>query len=145
MNSKMLESLVLSDRNRLQGEGANADQIAAAERELDVKLVGSYRKFLQIFGWLEVDSTEVFGLGADVPKHLDLVAITQSERTEMRPRLRKNLVPVMNDGGGNLLCIDLTSGNNEGPPVVFWDHELGPDQEPELYAPTFEEWLAARV
>jgi hypothetical protein len=61
---------------------------------------------LERFGCLQVDSIEIYGIGAGVPKHMDLVGITESERTEMHPRLRYDLVTIMNDGFGNLYCLD---------------------------------------
>ncbi len=145
MEFSVLETMILSKHDREQGAGASADAIGAAERGLGVALIGGYRTFLERFGWLGVGSTEIYGLGTDVPKHVHLVDITLSERAEMHPRLRRNLIPVMNDGGGNLYCIDMTSGTDEDPPVVFWDHDLDADQEPERVSPSFEEWLYDRL
>jgi len=49
----------------------------------------------------------------------------------------------MNDGGGNLYCVDTKSGTE--PVVVFWDHNLDSDQEPEREAESFEEWLYEKL
>lgn len=145
MNFLVLETQILSRQDREHGSGAGADEISAAERTLGVRLAGSYRKFLERFGWLGLGTIEIYGLGRDVPKHLNLVEITQSERAEMHPRLRSDLVPVMNDGGGNLYCIVTTAVVGADMPVVFWDHDLDCSQEPETIAQSFEQWLSERL
>jgi SUKH superfamily protein len=122
------------------GRGASEQEIHAASTRLGVNLVGGYRRFLQRFGWGGVGSLELFGLGPDVPPHLNLVDLTESERTEMRPALPSHLIPFMNDGGGNLYCLD--SRRNGEPPVVFWDHTASEEQEPEFTAPDFVSWMA---
>lgn len=120
------------------GIGATEDDISRAEEALGVPLTGGYRQFLRAFGWGAIGPFELYGLGAQVPEYLHLVAITQSERREMRPRLPLYLIPIMNDGGGNLFCLDTTLSE---PPIVFWDHEQGEGQEPEPEASSFIEWL----
>jgi hypothetical protein len=57
--------------------------------------------------------------------------------------LAQHLIPVMNDGSGNLYCLD-TSVADE-PPIVFWDHEAGSDQTPEIESGSFASWLASRL
>ena len=118
-------------------------QIVDAERSLGIPIEGAYRSFLMQFGWGGVEHLELYGLGKDAPAYLELVAMTQSERTEMNPRLRPALLPVMNDGAGNLYCLD-TSVRGE-PPVVFWDHTQGTDQVPELEAADFASWLSGEL
>ncbi|HVE45245.1 MAG TPA: SMI1/KNR4 family protein [Acidimicrobiales bacterium] len=106
------------------GTGATADEIARAERDLAVTFPTNYRLYLREFGWIEIGSAELFGLGHDVPFHLDLVRITVSERTEMHPLTPHNLIPLLNDGGGNLACLDTSRSEQGDCPVVFQDHEL---------------------
>ncbi|WP_438033472.1 SMI1/KNR4 family protein [Sorangium sp. So ce204] len=122
------------------GCGATDSEIAAAERRLGINLNGEFREFLRVYGWGGILSVELYGLGGDVPSHLDLVRITESERGEMSPRLPGYLVPIMNDGGGNLYCLDTRV---DEPPVVLWDHEAGEDQEPSVEGSRFVEWLLA--
>lgn len=128
--------------NKVFGQGASEEDIQAAEAALGLPLVGAYRAFLRDFGWGGVDHLELYGLGADVPPYLHLVTIVESERHEMAPSLPYNLVPVMNDGAGNLYCIDT---NAAGRPVVFWDHSLGYEQQPEVCAVGFAEWLEQQL
>lgn len=130
---------LLSFDDRELGTGASAAEIETAERALGVSLAGGYRAFLMEFGWGAVGYMEFYGLGKGVPAYLDLVNVTLSEREEMRPKLRHDLIPLMNDGGGNLYCLD-TSSTRE-PPVVFWDHATGPDQVPEMKAENFASWM----
>lgn len=141
MNFSELETQIISRSDREHGDGADPEEIAVAERRLGVRLLGCYRRFLERFGWLGLGAFEIYGLGAGVPKHMNLVEITESEQTEMYPRLRVGLVPVMNDGSGNLYCIDTIAAVNSDMPVVFWDHDLDINQVPEIVAPSFEQWL----
>jgi hypothetical protein len=124
------------------GKGATKAAIEAAERALGIAIRGDYRRFVEEYGWGGVGCMELYGLGDDVPRHLNLVDITTSERTEMSPRLRTELLPIMNDGGGNLYCLDTRT---EGPEVVFWDHEDTPNQDPSVEASDFSEWLASKL
>ncbi|CAN5884843.1 hypothetical protein BH11MYX4_BH11MYX4_03280 [soil metagenome] len=56
----------------------------------------------------------------------------------MATKLPVSLVPIMNDGGGNLYCLDSRSAE---PSVVFWDHEAGEKQDPTVESATFCDWL----
>jgi cell wall assembly regulator SMI1 len=123
------------------GNGASQLDITHAEAKLDVIIRGHYREFLLTYGWIRLGTIEVFGLGNDTPKHLSLIEITETERHEMYPPLERFLIPVLNDGSGNLFCINTAYGNEAEPPVVFWDHELGTDQSLEPVAASFGEWL----
>jgi cell wall assembly regulator SMI1 len=144
MEFAVLEAQVLARPDIVEhGPGASAAEIASAEAKLRVPLSSGYRQFLARFGWLGLGSIEIYGVGAGVPKHLDLLEITQSERTEMHPRLRSDLIPIMNDGGGNLYCVDTRQPTSEA--IVFWDHDLDADQEPEFVSPSFEEWLHEKL
>ncbi|EKR75569.1 hypothetical protein LEP1GSC041_1591 [Leptospira noguchii str. 2006001870] len=55
----------------------------------------------------------------------------------MNPKLPKYLIPVMNDGSGNLYCIDTRFVE---PFLVFWDHEIGKDQNGIYH---FSEWVVS--
>lgn len=134
---------LLSFKTREFGRGASEEAIARAEKTLGVSIRGGYRRFLRQFGWGGVEHLELYGLGRDVPPHLNLVRVTLSERNEAEPRLPHHLVPVMNDGSGNLHCLD-TRNQNE-PSIVFWDHEAMEDQKPEFEATDFSSWLAEQL
>lgn len=121
------------------GQGAKIHEIEDAERSLDLKIKGEFRSFIEEFGWGGVGHIDIYGLGDDTPQHLSIVRVTQSERTEMIPRLPENLLPIMNDGAGNLYCLDM--GSTGEPRVVFWDHTGGASQHPEEKGETFAIWL----
>lgn len=121
------------------GTGATDAEIGEAENLLGTSIRGEYRRFLKDFGWGGVEHLELYGLGSDTPPHLQLVPVTRSEREEMNPRLRQYLIPVMNDGGGNLYCLNMSFADE--PPVVFWDHAEDANQSAETDAPDFVSWL----
>lgn len=125
------------------GHGATEAEVETAETRLGLQIVGGYRQFLRTFGWGGVADLELHGLGADVPPFLDLTRMTLSEREEMGPPLRRTLLPLMNDGGGNLYCLDLASPGE--PPVVFWDHEAGATQSPRRVAEDFVSWFGSEA
>lgn len=121
------------------GNGATSDEIAEAERALRVVLPRSYKLFLREFGWGGAGHWELYGLGPDVPPYLQLVEMTVSERTEMMPPLLLHLIPIMNDGGGNLFCLDTSRyGPDQECPVVLRDHETGTAED---LSRSFLSWL----
>ncbi|KON78494.1 SMI1/KNR4 family protein [Leptospira kirschneri] len=130
-----LSHLLTSFEVKTFGKGATDETIKFAEEKLEIIIRGDYRNFLQTFGWGGVQHLELYGLGSDVPPYLDLISVTESERVEMNPKLPKYLIPVMNDGSGNLYCIDTRFVE---PFLVFWDHEIGKDQNGIYH---FSEWL----
>ncbi|EMJ56953.1 SMI1/KNR4 family protein [Leptospira interrogans serovar Valbuzzi str. Duyster] len=111
--------------------------IKFAEEKLEITIRGDYRNFLQTFGWGGVQHLELYGLGLDVPPYLDLIRVTESERVEMNRKFPKYLIPIMNDGSGNLYCIDTRFIE---PSIIFWNHEIGGDQNP-YRGISFSEWL----
>jgi len=127
------------------GRGATRQEIELAEEQLGVRLPGGYKAFLEQCGWASLEGMELYGLGEDVPLYLDLVEVTLSERTQMRPRLPSGLIPLMNDGAGNHYCLDAASSEQGQCPVVFWDHNLGESQAPEYVAPDLEAWLSEEL
>ena len=143
MTFNELAELMERNPSRSFGQGVGETEINIVSARLGVNLAGGYRLFLQRFGWGGVESIELFGLGADVPPYLSLTAMTRSEREEMSPALPPHLIPLMNDGGGNLYCLDSRVAGE--PPVVFWDHTAGEQQEPTRVAPDFITWLTERV
>jgi hypothetical protein len=121
------------------GTGIDEGAVAAAEQALGLIFPSTLREYLMRFGHLEVGHFEMFGLGAHLPLYLNLVNMTQSERTESGCPLPIELVPLLNDGGGNLYCIGVskeTAGR-----IFYWDHTGGPKQELEEYASTLPAWI----
>lgn len=125
------------------GEGATDDEISRAETDLGVVFPESYRRFLRDFGWAGVSGHfELFGLGPGVPRHLYVVGMTRSERSDFMPPTPHHLIPVLNDGGGNLYCLDTARDNGEDCPVVRQDHESGELSE---VSSSFISWLAEEI
>jgi len=138
-----IESLLKHLPGFEHGVGASAEQIRHAERQLGVAFPAEYREFLANLGWADSITAEIYGLGPDVPPWLDLVRVTLSERSEMVPRLPHSLLPIHNDGAGNHICIDTSSGSRrESAPIVFWSHAAGERQTPVKIADGFFDWLA---
>lgn len=134
-----LENTLQSRSDVDVGSGVSDAEITEAEDALGVRFPRDLRCLLLKFGFVSVGSMEFFGLGSHVPRHLELVHMTVSERTGVACPLPANLVPLLNDGGGNHFCID-TQAPNEGR-VVFWDHDLGTDQVPDHVAESLVDWL----
>lgn len=132
---------LLSFEYRTLGTGASKKTIDECEAELGVRVRGGYRLFLERFGWGGVADFEIYGVGAGVPPYLDVVAATRRERADAHPNIPRHLVPIMNNGGGDHACLD-TNANPDEPPIVWWRHEDGEDQVPQVEAPDFCSWLS---
>lgn len=120
------------------GSGASIFDIADAEAMLAAPVEGHYREFLETFGWADLRSEGILGLGPGVPARLHLLAALQAARA-MRPALPSHLLPV-HLGAGNPYCLDTRVRGQ--PPVVLFDRALGDDQLPWRAAPSFAAWLS---
>jgi hypothetical protein len=127
------------------GGGVFLQEIVRTEEKLSVQLPGSYKAFLNEFGWAVIGHYEVFGLGQDVPDYMNVIAVTYDERFVADNPLPFHLIPILNDGAGNLHCLDTRQFVQDECPVVFWDHELGVNQEPDRWADNFAMWLNERI
>ncbi len=133
----------VSDRLRNQsgakfGSGVTPDEISAVESALGLKIRGEYREFLLTFGWLSYPGLEVLGLGG--PPQVELVRTTMQERGARELPLPNHLLPIFNDGTGDLACLD-TAAEGE-PPIVWWLHsDLLDAPRPDEGAPSFSDWL----
>ncbi|MCS6920167.1 MAG: hypothetical protein NZM28_10380 [Fimbriimonadales bacterium] len=61
--------------------------------------------FLRTCGWLEVGHYEVYGWGENFPTHLNILRITEWERNRAEVSLPHSLVPIYNNGAGDLDCL----------------------------------------
>ena len=127
------------------GAGASVEAVKFASQTLDVHLPDDYKAFLVKYGWARLLRDEFYGVGENVPKHLDLITNTTSERTAFRPYLPVYLVPVLPDGAGNHYCLDVSRSSAGICPVVFWDHEEGETQRPEDIAVSFSDWMVSHI
>jgi cell wall assembly regulator SMI1 len=134
-----LERILRSRDDVAIGHGVTDETVQTAEEALQLTFPPDLKDFLKRFGHIEVGHFELLGLGDEIPEYLDIVRVTQSERTESGCPLPANLVPLLNDGGGNLYCVAVH--DEQAAPIVFWDHEAGPEQEPDLHASSLEAWI----
>jgi hypothetical protein len=125
------------------GFGVTDREISSAEDQIGGGFPDGYRDFLRRFGWLCFGHYEIFGLGADTPAHLEIISMTWDERRN--GGLSSSLIPVLNDGGGNLYCVISDAVDNGSERVVFWDHVLGRDQLGQTIASSFDAWLEGLV
>jgi cell wall assembly regulator SMI1 len=123
------------------GKGASQEEVRIAEINLGVTFPKSFRQFLNEYGWARFGHQELYGLGRDVPAYLELIRNTRAEREKMHPFLLPDLVPLMNDGAGNHYCLDTRMMKEGECPVVFWNHELGENQDPERVSDDFVNWI----
>jgi cell wall assembly regulator SMI1 len=145
MNYTSLSSLISNNPDIEHGVGATVEEIRAAEESLGVVFPQSLKMLLREFGWLARGPDEFYGLGRDVPDHLHLVRITNRERTRLHPSLPTCLLPVLNDGAGNLACLKVANDAAEDASVVWWQHERGQTQEPVVCDVSFVHWLEQRL
>lgn len=126
------------------GPVASEAGISALESALECRLPDDYRQFLWEFGWFESPDVTINGISGDENQRgTSAIDVMRWEQTESGNPLPPGLLPISNDGAGNLSCIVL-SGPGTGT-VVFVDHDRdGPgDVEPE--AGSFAEWLTRRL
>jgi cell wall assembly regulator SMI1 len=121
------------------GRAASEAEIDGAQQALGVTFPQALREYLLRFGHLELGHFELYGLGTELPKYLQLVAMTVTERIESGCPLPHEFIPILNDGGGNLYCIG-TQPSGAGR-VVLWVHTLGVDQDPEVHAASLLDWI----
>ncbi len=127
-----MQQQILGDPGADVGVGGSAEVIAALEARCGA-LPADYRRFLVDFGWLSVRHREIFGIGPGVPTHLDVGALTASEREEYG--LPDRYVVIMNNGSGDLYCLDLGAApSSDTCPVIVWLHQ---EQAPEFVASSF--------
>lgn len=123
------------------GTGATTDEINTAESRLRVKFPQSYRVFLAKYGYAQFEGEEVFGLGKDSPEHLNLLIQTDEERQRTFPKLDSDMLPIMQDGSGNLVCLDTSQFYDDECPVIFWDIYVAPSERISIVAKSFDEWM----
>ena len=132
-----------------QGRGATDSEISAAEFALRVSFPLSFKHFLREIGWVDSPYISVFGLGEDIHPLPNLTHMTLFWWFEVDEdiRLPRHLVPVVDDGSGNVNCLDVSKMQNSECPIVFWDHESfeGANQVPTLVGPDFCTWLVNEI
>jgi cell wall assembly regulator SMI1 len=134
MLQKMFPSLLFEG-----GAGASVEEVASLESKLAIRLPRDYRVYLNEFGWLEVDHYEFFGIGVDIPSYLNLQLVVPEEWSAGLP---KTLLPIWNNGGGDLDCIDLRSSGDDVSTIVCYRHATA---EIEFVASDVKSWLCEKL
>jgi hypothetical protein len=119
-----------------QGKGATEADL----REL-VSVWGplpvDFKQYLQEFGWLAFGAYELYGLGPDVPSHLNVVDRSRELwNGDGNYKLPSALLPLY-EGGGWFYCL---SRLHHGQPVVCWSQEYDDLGEGQPYDETYSSW-----
>lgn len=137
-------------RNRLGnhgatfGQGATPEEIAQLELDLGMSLPTGYISFLRTFGWFEDDQIKVLGItSGESPSYLSVLEGLRWEREESMTPIPHCVVPISDDGAGNLFCIH-NDGPSRGEVVLFGAHRAC-SFEMETVATSFEEFLIERL
>ena len=129
--------------------------VNAAEAILGVSLPESYKKLAQRYPGGSPDKSEfkvklsdqgrtwsscIGGLLSLDPRKIDnvfacLVGLSREDG------LPQGLIPISDDGGGDLICLDYRFVHEGPPSVVYWAHELGGENGIIAIASSFDEFL----
>lgn len=140
MNAPLQQAIgLLRARPRASyGEGATNAEIERLQAELAVRLSDDYRGFLGEVGWAAFSAFEVYGINVGALRHMDVARETLDERTICEPRLPHHLIPVMNNGSGDLYCIDTSDPDGR---IVQHIHDNDEEDRIQYVAPNFGQWL----
>ncbi len=142
VNHARLSRLLRQHPEFEHGAGADEATIRAAEACLGVKFPAAYRQFLGDFGWGFFADFEICGLGADIPEWMNVVHVTQLERSNRSTPPPEHLLPIHAEGDGDHICINVREQPGTATAVVFWDHAAGDQQSPTVLSNDFFEWLS---
>jgi hypothetical protein len=103
-----------------------AETVASAESALCISFPASYVSFMRESRPMELPlCAEFYWVGEDSLGSRHIVAANLREREDVLPHF---LVAFYNDGMGNRVCFDTRRSEDGEFPVVFWDHELGAEE-----------------
>ncbi len=144
-NIDLLLDRILAMPRIVRGVGATERDIEDAERQLGLKIPSDYAAVLRRAGWLGIGPQEIWGLGPDVPEHLHLIHSTHLWRANLQICLPGHLLPIQEDGGGNLFCLDCSCPDCRETPIIFWDHDADLGNRGDLWAATLSKFLVEDV
>ena len=149
--SEIRDFLATKKLDRLCGNGASEEQIAACESELKLRFPPSYRLFLREFGWGYFGSLELIaGLGSDIPpeweRGANLLHVVDDER-QGPLRIPKEVIPFCQNGAGDWYALDCCGSEGEESPVVFIAHEEAATGKvaTSKCADSFADWVFVRL
>ena len=114
--------------------------IKNVESKLGLIFPADFVQYLREFGQLSVGHFDFFGQGKDIPEFLDLCLVAQSEW--QLAGLSKSLLPICNNGGGDLYCLDCKLSTTLKSVICFVPHET---HASEKIADGIEEWLCEKL
>jgi hypothetical protein len=123
-----------------------AEELARAESYLGAPLPPSFKIFLAEAGSYKLRYWETFWVGDDSLGYRNIIEANRAEREGAEPALPTFLITFHNNGMGDHLCFDARSQTPTGEySIAFWDHELPADQDFDIVADDFAEWLYDEV
>lgn len=128
---------------------ATEAEIDAAEKKTRLKFPLSFKQFLQTTAGMQYNGEIVLGVGsrADADEERSLVRVTLREREEGIVPLRRDLIPIQDEGNGDWICLLPKEDGSADCPVVRWVHDgdKKEDQRPERVAASFRRWLIDKI
>jgi len=109
--------------------GATEKELQTFESELGFSLPAQYRKFLSLTAGGDNDQCHIESLGFGIAYVGGVAQESKHPLSDLRffyqiedgYRIPKDLLPIMDDGCGNIICI-VVSGSNTGK-IFLWCHE----------------------
>lgn len=95
------------------GTGATASQISELEERLGTRLPAFYRNYLKTFGIIAIGSEEFFGFVGKVGSKDFRSVVAAKANWAKRWQLPENLIPVLDEEGDSLLCLDAATGKDD--------------------------------
>ncbi len=125
----------------LESEGGCTDSdIKKSELQLAVSYPADYSEYLLDFGWLSVEHYEFFGLGKGIPDFLNINLVAHDEWESYG--LDKRFLPIWNNGGGNLDCINLELSTKDKSKIFVVSHET---RQAEFLTDGIQSWLCLKL
>lgn len=104
------------------GEGISKASIDEIDAVFDGQLPPSYKEFLANINGGALGSIRLFGI--DRSDHLDLRKNIEELGVFIPSIAQKIMIPIANDWGGSLFCLDTYHPSENGElPVWYWNHE----------------------
>lgn len=148
MNIRFKQAINLFKETAYEGfsfNPATIEEINIAEKELNATLPESYKAFQLELGDIDWAMLEIYSVKTPPEGRINIIGITQSERTQCFPNMPDSLIPFSDDGGGDSYCFDTSKITDGECNIVFWDHASNSEQEPTIVAKDFVEWINKEI
>lgn len=116
---KAIECIENNRKEMFFGKGASKELVNKAEKALEIKLPFQYRDFVERYGALSFDGTEIYGVTSDNFQNGKIpngIWYTLDERKKYN--LPKQLLIIYHTGAEEYFCLDFSKLNEEGEPAV---------------------------